>query len=289
MTDIQYLAPTSLEDAIGAYAAADGAARILAGGTDLLVQMRAGMIAPGLIVDIKNIAEAMEIRETDEGGFVVGAAVSGAALEDHPRFGQVWPGVLEGLNLIGSTQIQGRASLGGNLCNGSPAADSVPALIAAGASLTVQGPDGRRSIAVEDVPTGPGKTQLKPGEIAVSFSFSPRAKGSGDAYLRMIPRTEMDIAVVGCGVNLTLADGVCTDARVGLGAVAPTVLRVDDAAEALIGSKLEADALEAAAQACSAACNPINDKRGTIDYRTRVAGVLLKRTAQIAADRAART
>jgi carbon-monoxide dehydrogenase medium subunit len=289
MTDIQYLAPTSLEDAIGAYAAADGAARILAGGTDLLVQMRAGMIAPGLIVDIKNIAEAMEIRETDEGGFVVGAAVSGAALEDHPRFGQVWPGVLEGLNLIGSTQIQGRASLGGNLCNGSPAADSVPALIAAGASLTVQGPDGRRSIAVEDVPTGPGKTQLKPGEIAVSFSFSPRAKGSGDAYLRMIPRTEMDIAVVGCGVNLTLADGVCTDARVGLGAVAPTVLRVDDAAEALIGSKLEADALEAAAQACSAACNPINDKRGTIDYRTRVAGVLLKRTAQIAAERAART
>lgn len=289
MTDIQYLAPTSLEDAIGAYAAADGAARILAGGTDLLVQMRAGMIAPGLIVDIKNIAEAMGIRETDEGGFVVGAAVSGAALEDHPRFGQVWPGVLEGLNLIGSTQIQGRASLGGNLCNGSPAADSVPALIAAGASLTVQGPDGRRSIAVEDMPTGPGKTQLKPGEIAVSFSFSPRAKGSGDAYLRMIPRTEMDIAVVGCGVNLTLADGVCTDARVGLGAVAPTVLRVDDAAEALIGSKLEADALEAAAQACSAACNPINDKRGTIDYRTRVAGVLLKRTAQIAADRAART
>jgi carbon-monoxide dehydrogenase medium subunit len=289
MTDIQYLAPTSLDEAVGAYAAADGAARILAGGTDLLVQMRAGMIAPGLIVDIKNIAEAMEIHETDEGGFVVGAAVSGAALEDHPRFGQVWPGVLEGLNLIGSTQIQGRASLGGNLCNGSPAADSVPALVAAGASLTVQGPDGRRSIAVEDVPTGPGKTQLKPGEIAVSFSFSPRPKGAGDAYLRMIPRTEMDIAVVGCGVSLTLADGVCTDARVGLGAVAPTVLRVDDAAAALIGSNLEADALEAAAAACSAACNPINDKRGTIDYRTRVAGVLLKRTAQIAAERAART
>jgi carbon-monoxide dehydrogenase medium subunit len=289
MTDIQYLAPTSLDEAVGAYAAADGAARILAGGTDLLVQMRAGMIAPGLIVDIKNIAEAMEIHETDEGGFVVGAAVSGAALEDHPRFGQVWPGVLEGLNLIGSTQIQGRASLGGNLCNGSPAADSVPALVAAGASLTVQGPDGRRSIAVEDVPTGPGKTQLKPGEIAVSFSFSPRPKGAGDAYLRMIPRTEMDIAVVGCGVSLTLADGVCTDARVGLGAVAPTVLRVDDAAAALIGSNLEADALEAAAAACSAACNPINDKRGTIDFRTRVAGVLLKRTAQIAAERAART
>jgi len=286
MTDIQYLAPTSLEDAIGAYAAADGAARILAGGTDLLVQMRAGMIAPGLIVDIKNIAEAMEIRETEDGGFVVGAAVSGAALEDHPRFGQVWPGVLEGLNLIGSTQIQGRASLGGNLCNGSPAADSVPALVAAGAILTVQGPDGRRSIAVEDVPTGPGKTQLKPGEIAVNFTFAPRPKGAGDAYLRMIPRTEMDIAVVGCGVNLTLENGVCTAARVGLGAVAPTVLLVDAAAAALVGSTLDDDALEAAAAACSAACKPINDKRGTIDYRTRVAGVLLKRATKIAADRA---
>ena len=123
MTDIQYLAPTSLDEAVGAYAAADGAARILAGGTDLLVQMQSGMINPGLIVDIKNIAEVMDIAETAEGGFVVGAAVSGAALEKHPAFGQAWPGVLEGLNLIGSTQIQGRASLGGNLCNGSPCSE----------------------------------------------------------------------------------------------------------------------------------------------------------------------
>ncbi|MGB0570939.1 MAG: FAD binding domain-containing protein [Alphaproteobacteria bacterium] len=283
---MQYLAPTSLDDAISAYAAADGAGRILAGGTDLLVQMQAGMVAPGLIVDIKNIAELTSIEGSAESGFVVGAAVSGAALEKHPGFAAAWPGVLEGLNLIGSTQIQGRASLGGNLCNGSPAADSVPAMVAAGAALTVQGPDGRREIAVEDVPTGPSKTSLKPGEIAVSFAFPPRAAGQGDAYLRMIPRTEMDIAVVGVGVNLTIEDGVCTAARVGLGAVAPTVLLVADAAKALIGSKLDDAALDAAAAACSAACNPIDDKRGTIDYRTRVAGVLLKRTAAIAAERA---
>ncbi|NNE83956.1 MAG: xanthine dehydrogenase family protein subunit M [Alphaproteobacteria bacterium] len=283
---MQYVAPSTLDEAVSAYAAANGDGRILAGGTDLLVQMRAGMVTPGLIVDIKNVAEMTSIEETSDGGFVVGAAVSGAVLEEHPKFGSVWPGVLEALNLIGSTHVQGRASAGGNLCNGSPAADSVPALIAAGAIATVQGPTGRREIAVEDVPTGPGSTSLAPGEILVSFTFPPRPPGSSDAYLRMIPRTEMDIAVVGVGVSLTLEDGVCTAARVGLGAVAPTVLLVEDAANALIGSKLDDAAIEAAAAACSAACNPIDDKRGTIAYRTKVAGVLLKRTADIAANRA---
>ena len=286
MTEIQYLAPATLDEAISAYAGAAGAARILAGGTDLLVQMRTGLVRPGLIVDIKKIAEVSSVEESDDGGFVVGAAVSGAALAKYPRFGQVWPGVLEALNLIGSTQVQGRASLGGNLCNGSPAGDSVPALIAAGALLTVQGPDGRREMPVEDVLSGPGRTKLAPGEIAVSFNLPPRPPGSGDAYLRMIPRTEMDIAVVGCGVSLTLEDGVCSAARVGLGAVAPTVLRVDVAAEALVGSRLEETALEDAAEACRAACNPIDDKRGTVAYRINTSGVLLKRAAGIAAQRA---
>ncbi len=286
MTDIQYLAPSTLDEAVSAFAAGGSDARILAGGTDLLVQMRSGMVRPGLIVDVKKITELNSVEETAEGGFRVGAAVSGALLEEHPSFGQVWPGVLEALNLIGSTQVQGRASAGGNLCNGSPAADSVPALFAAGAIATIQGPNGSRDIPVEDVPAGPGRTNLAPGEILVSFTLPPRPPGSGDAYLRMIPRTEMDIAVVGCGVNLTLADGACTAARVGLGAVAPTVLLVEAAAGALIGSRLEDDAIEAAAEACRAACNPIDDKRGTIAYRTKVAGVLLKRTTEIAATRA---
>ncbi len=286
MTDIQYLAPDTLDEAVGAYAAATGTARILAGGTDLLVQMRSGLVRPGLIVDIKKIAELNGVAESADGGFVVGAAVSGAVLAEHPRFGEVWPGVLEALNLIGSTQVQGRASLGGNLCNGSPAGDSVPALYAARAMVTLQGPDGRRELPVEDVPAGPGRTNLGPGEIAVSFTLPPRPRGSSDAYLRMIPRTEMDIAVVGCGVSVTLEDGVCTAARVGLGAVAPTVLRVDAAADALVGSRIEGDAVEAAAEACRAACNPIDDKRGTVAYRVKVAGVLLKRAAAIAAERA---
>jgi carbon-monoxide dehydrogenase medium subunit len=286
MTDIRYIAPGTLDEAIGAFAAAGSAARILAGGTDLLVQMRSGAVRPGLIVDIKKITEMTGIEQTSDGGFRVGAAVSGMELSEHPRFGRVWPGVLEAINLIGSKQVQGRASAGGNLCNGSPAGDSVPAMIAAGATVTLQGPNGRRQMPVEKVPASPGRTNLLPGEILVSFAFPPRPKGSSDAYLRMIPRTEMDIAVVGVGVSLTLKDGVCTAARVGLGAVAPTVLLVEAAAKALVGSKLDAAALNAAAAACSAACRPIDDKRGTIVYRTKIAGVLLKRTAAIAATRA---
>jgi aerobic carbon-monoxide dehydrogenase medium subunit len=150
----------------------------------------------------------------------------------------------------------------------------------------VQGPSGRRQMKVEEVPAGPGRTNLKPGEILVSFTLPPRPKGSGDAYLRMIPRTEMDIAVVGLGVSLTLKDGVCAAARVGLGAVAPTALLIEPAAKALVGSRLDDAALEAAAAACRAACRPIDDKRGTIAYRIKTAGVLLKRTAKIAAERA---
>jgi carbon-monoxide dehydrogenase medium subunit len=159
-------------------------------------------------------------------------------------------------------------------------------MIAAGAIVTLQGPNGRRELPVEKVPTGPGRTSLTPGEILVSFTLPPRPPGSSDAYLRMIPRTEMDIAVVGCGVSLTMKDGACTAARVGLGAVAPTALSIEPAAKALVGSRLDDAALEAAAAACRAACKPIDDKRGTIDYRIKTAGVLLKRAARIAAQRA---
>ena len=286
MTDIRYLAPSTLDEAVGAFAAAAGAASILAGGTDLLVQMRAGVRKPGTIIDIKKIPELMAVEDLGGGAFRIGAAVSGAVLAEHKGFAKAWPGVLEAINLIGSKQVQGRASPGGNLCNSSPAGDSVPAMVAAGAVVTVQGPNGRREMPVEAVPAGPGRTNLAPGEIVVSFTLPKRPKGSSDAYLRMIPRTEMDIAVVGLGVNLTMEGGVVTAARVGLGAVAPTVLLVADAAKALVGSRLDDAALEAAAAACRAACKPIDDKRGTIAYRTKVAGVLLKRVVAIAAARA---
>jgi len=288
MQTLNYLAPGTIDEAVAAMAAAAGKGRILAGGTDLLVQMRAGTQSPGIIVDVKKIREMTEIAATPEGGFRIGAAVPGAVIGEHEGLGRAWPGVVEAINLIGSTQIQGRASAGGNLCNASPAADSVPALVAAGAVVTVQGPNGRRQVPVEQIPAGPGRTSLAPGEIVVSITLPPRRRGMGDAYLRLIPRTEMDIAVVGCGVALTMENGVCTAARVGLGAVAPTVLLVEDAARALIGSRLEEAALEQAAAACRAACRPIDDKRGTIAYRTKIAGVLVKRAAAIAADRAGR-
>jgi len=286
MNDVRYSAPNSLDEASKAMMAAGGAGRILAGGTDLLVQMRSGMQKPGVIVDIKKIDEMMSIQDLGGGSFRIGAAVSGALIGEHKALKKAWPGVVEAINLIGSKQIQGRASAGGNLCNASPAADSGPALVAAGAMLTIHGPNGRREIPVEKLHSGPGRTTLAPGEILVSFTLPARPKGSSDAYLRLIPRTEMDIAVVGVGVNLTISGGKCTAARVGLGAVAPTVLLVEDAGKVLVGSSLDDAALEKAAAACRAACKPINDKRGTIEYRTKIAGVLLKRSAAIAIERA---
>src|SRR5437867_6248981 len=283
---MRYEAPESVEGAVALLSAATGETRVLAGGTDLLVQMRADVVDPDLIVDIKRIAETRSITE-ERGAWRIGAAVTGAELKEHPRLKKVWPGVVEAANLIGSTQIQGRATLGGNLCNGSPAADSVPALIAAGAVATIAGPKGRRDLPVEDVMLGPRKLALTHGEFVVSFLLPPRPPRSSDAYLRFIPRTEMDIAVVGVGVNLTVdGSGTITAARVSLGAVAPRVLLVPEAAAAIVGSRLDRpaqDRLEAAAQA---ACAPIDDKRGTVEFRIQVAGVLARRAALIALDRA---
>jgi carbon-monoxide dehydrogenase medium subunit len=283
---MRYEAPESLDTAVALLAGARGDARVLAGGTDLLVQMRADVLEPELIVDIKKIPETRAVAQ-EKGGWRVGAAVTGAELKENAALRKAWPGVIEAANLIGSTQIQGRATMGGNLCNGSPAADSVPALIAAGAVATVIGPKGRRDIPVEDVMLGPRKLSLAKGEIIVSFFLPPRPKGSGDAYLRFIPRTEMDIAVVGAGVNLTVdGKGVITAARVSLGAVAAKVLLVPAAAQAIVGSSLDRPAQDRLEAAARAACRPIDDKRGTVEFRTQIAGVLTRRAALIAIERA---
>jgi carbon-monoxide dehydrogenase medium subunit len=199
----------------------------------------------------------------------------------------VWPGVVEGVDLIGSQQIQGRCSLAGNLCNASPAADGVPALIAGRATCTIVGPSGTRSALVEAIVIGPGRTSLAKGEFITEFQLPPRPAHASDAYLRFIPRTEMDIAVVGAAVNVVLdAKGVCQDARVVLGAIAPTQVVVEAAAKALIGHTLDAATLAAIDAAAQAACKPITDKRGTIAYRIKVAGVLTRRAAAIAFARA---
>ncbi len=286
MGEMRYEAPETLDAAVALLAGADGEARLLAGGTDLLVQLRAEIIEPDLVVDVKRIPELRAIAAED-GGFRIGATVTGAELGEHAALKAAWPGVVEAAELIGSTQIQGRATLGGNLCNASPAADSVPALIAAGATARISGPGGRREAPVEEIATGPGQTSLATGEIVVSFLLPARPPHSGDAYLRFIPRTEMDIAVVGAGVNLSLDEGgSCSAARVSLGAVAERVLLVPEVAQALIGTPVDAAALERLALAASAACRPIDDKRGTKEYRIKVAGVLARRAAQIALERA---
>ncbi len=283
---MRYEAPTSLDAAVSLLAGAKGQGKIMAGGTDVLVLIHAEVIEPEVIVDIKNIPEVTEISESG-GAYTVGAAVPAAVLCEHGGFCSTWPGVIEGLSLIGSTQIQGRATLAGNLCNASPAADSVPAAIAAGAVANIVGPNGKREAPVEAIVTGPGKTSLATGEVIVSFSFPARPAHSGDCYLRLTPRTEMDIAVVGAGVSLTLDDGgTCTAARVSLGAVAPTPLLVKEAADALIGTKVDAAALDAMGKACSAACNPISDKRGTKEYRIKTSAVMARRAAEKALERA---
>jgi len=266
-----------------------GDCRVLAGGTDLLVQMKLNGAAPDVVVDIKNIPGISSVNE-ENGGFRIGAAVSGAIMGEHAALKSMWPGVVEAVELIGSTQVQGRATMAGNLCNGSPAADSVPAQLAAQAVARIEGPQGQRDLPVSALLKAPGQTNLGKAEFISSIFLPARAARSGDAYLRFIPRTEMDIAVVGASVSLSLDEsGVVIDAHVALGAVAPTALLVPDAAASLIGTKLDEAALAACAAACSAVCSPIDDRRGTIEFRTKVAGVMATRAAKIAYTRAGGT
>jgi carbon-monoxide dehydrogenase medium subunit len=286
LSQLDYLAPTSADEAVRALAAQGGAGRPLSGGTDLLVQLRSGRLSPGLIVDLKKVPGAIGIRESD-GGFVIGASTPGALLGEHPTLGRVWPGVVEAANLIGSTQVQGRASMAGNLCNASPAADSVPALMAARATCLIVGPSGRRTAPAETIAVGPGRTSLQPGEFVLEILLPPRGPRGADAYMRSIPRTEMDIAVVGAGVNLSLdAEGVIVEARVALGAVGPTVILADEAAAALVGTRADDKALARLDEAARSVCRPINDKRGTAEFRIKIAGVLARRVATIAYGRA---
>jgi len=285
-SQMRYESPTSTREAVALMAGAKGDAWVLAGGTDLLVRMRSDFIDPDLVVDIKRLPGIQDIRRTAS-GFSIGAGVACAALGRNRALISAWPGVVEAAQLIGSDQIQGRCTIAGNLCNASPAADSVPALIAAKAKAVVDGPGGRRRVPVEKIVTGPGRTSLRKGEIVTAILLPKPKPKSGDAYLRFIPRTEMDIAVCSAGVSLTLGPkNVVKEARVALGAVAPTVVLVSKAARAIVGTRLEDGALMKLSAACEAACSPIDDKRGTVAFRTEVAGVLARRAARIAYDRA---
>ena len=283
---MRYAKPKTAAEAADFLINERGVTRVLAGGTDILVQLKAGTVEPDLVVDIKGIAGISDVT-SEKGGFRIGAAVPGAVLGANKAVVALWPGVVEGFELIGSTQIQGRATMAGNLCNGSPAGDAVPALVAAGALARIVGPKGERDCPVAEIPVSPGKISLGKGEFITSIFLPARPARAADAYLRFIPRTEMDIAVASAAVSLELdAGGKCVAARVVLGAVAPTVILVEKAAAAIVGTTLDEAALAALAAACSAACKPIDDKRGTIEFRTKVAGVLARRAAMIAYERA---
>lgn len=283
---MRYHSVESFEQAAQIAAQADGVTRFLAGGSDVLVQMRSGMVLPDDLIDIKNISGVHDVVRNADGSWTIGAAASGASLGANSDLVQAWPGVVEGMELVGSTQVQGRATLTGNLCNGSPAADSVPGLFAAGATVTVVGPNGSRVIGVEEVPAGPGKTTLEKGEVISQINLPARGESGGDAYLRFTPRTEMDIAVVGCAVNIRVEGDVVSEARIALGAVSPTVILVPEAAEAIIGSSLDDASIDAMIAAVRKASKPISDKRGSAEFRIEIAGVLAKRAAKIAYARA---
>lgn len=281
---MKYVAPTTVED-VAALLATDDGAQVFAGATDLIPQIRSGRPEPSLLVDLKRVDRLMAVTDT-VGGWTIGAATPTSALTHDAPFTGAFPGLSEASGLIGSDQIQNRSSWGGNLCNASPAADSVPSLIANDARAVIVSDGATRTVAVAEVVTGPGSTSLDAGEFIVEFEVDAPAPNTSDAYLRMIPRTEMDIAVVGAAVRVTMDGDTCTAASVVLGAVAPTAVRVLDAEAALIGSTLDDATMAAVAAAASAACDPIDDKRGTIEYRRQVAGVLARRAATIAASRA---
>ena len=285
MNSMEYHLPTTLGEACALLGAAANS-RVLAGGTDLLVQMRGGLVQPACIVDIKALPGITDVVLTEQ-GLTLGAAAPAQSITERQDIKAVYPGLVEAIDLIGSTQVQGRCTVGGNLCNASPAADTVPALMVNAAQCNIAGPDGERQVAVESFNTGPGQNCLQPDEILISLFVPTPAARSADAYLRFIPRTEMDIAVVGAGVSLTVdEDGSCIAARVAIAAVAPVALLVPDAAAALIGTRLDDTALEAAANAASAAASPISDKRGTAEYRRKVVGVMTRRAAGNALERA---
>ena len=286
MVSVVYEAPETIQDAVALLAGADVTPKALAGGTDLIIQMSSLVDESRLVVNLKKIPELMSASIGGE-GLKLGPSMSCAELTAREDIKAIYPGLVESAYLIGSTQVQGRASVGGNLCNASPAADTIPALIAIGARCVIVGPSGERTVAVEDFVTGVGQNCLEKGELVRLITAPVPAENTSDAYLRFIPRSEMDIAVAGAGVSITLDnDGQCTAARVAIGAVAPTALLVPEAAAALVGSKLEETALQAAADAATAASSPITDRRGTIEYRRHVVGVLTKRAAVIAAERA---
>ena len=283
---INYAAPHSVREAVDLLNEAGDRARIMAGGTDLLVQLRAGAHDLDLVVDGKGIPELNELSYDPVSGLTIGAAVACYKIYGDAAVREAYPGLIDTASLIGGTQIQGRASLGGNLCNAAPSADTVPAMIALKGVAHIAGPDGTRDVPVEEFCTFVRQTVLQRGEMLVSLHFPPPVAGSGAHYLRFIPRNEMDIAVAGAGVSVVLDNGNIKEARVALASVAPTPLFVAAAGEAISGKPANEDTVRIASAIARDAAKPITDMRGTIEYRTHLCEVLTRRALIKAIERA---
>jgi carbon-monoxide dehydrogenase medium subunit len=286
--DFEFQSAATVDAAVSLLAARGERAKVLTGGTDLIVQLQEGLREADLVVDVKKIPELMDLAFSPAKGLKLGAAVPCYRIYGDPAVAAAYPGLVDAARIIGGWQIQSRASIGGNLCNSSPAADSIPALIAYDVTCHVAGPGGRRTVKVAEFCTAPGKNVLARGEILTALEFPPPAQGSSAAYLRFIPRNEMDIAVVGAGswVQLNAKGDTIERARVALAAVAPTPLVVKAASDFLAGKPATEETFAQAGELATQAARPIADKRGTVEYRKHLAGVLTKRTLAIAVRRA---
>lgn len=288
MQAFDYVAPSSVQEAVSVLAKHGPAARVLAGGTDIIIQAREGRRDVAVMVDVKGIAEVSQLTHNSDGSLRIGAATSCAKIYNDAGVKQKWPAIVDSASLIGGIQIQSRASLGGNLCNSGPAGDSIPTMIALGAVCEISGPNGARSVKVEDFCTAPGRNVLQNGEMLVSLLFPAQAAKSGAAFERFIPRNEMDIAVANAAASVTLsADGQSfQSARIAIGAVAPTPLYVAAAGAALAGQPVNDATIAKACEAAQAAATPITDMRGSIEQRKHLVGVLVRRTINKAVERA---
>jgi CO/xanthine dehydrogenase FAD-binding subunit len=288
LKDFSYAAPTSLKEATGLLVGANRKAKILAGGTDILVQLREGLREADLVVDVKKIPELMELSYSPDKGLRLGASVPCYRIYDNAAIAKAYPALVDAARIVGGWQIQSRASVGGNLCNSSPAADTIPALIAHGVTCVIAGPKGQREVRVEEFCTGPGKNVLQPGELLVTLLFPPPGTKSGSAYERFIPRNEMDIAVAGAGswVQLSSDGKQIEKARIGLAAVAPTPMLASEASQWLAGKPATAESFANAGELARRVATPITDMRGTAEYRMHLVGVLVKRTISRAVERA---
>ncbi|MCY3766313.1 MAG: xanthine dehydrogenase family protein subunit M [Gemmatimonadetes bacterium] len=288
MYAFDYVAPQSVDEAVAVLSENGSDARMLAGGSDIIAQLKEGRRQVKVLVDVKKIPAANELAFDARKGLTIGAGVSCCDIYENEHVASNYPALVDSTELIGSIQIQGRATIGGNLCNASPAADTIPTLIVLGATARIAGPAGEREVAVEGFCTAPGQTVLQDGEFLVSVHFPPPAANSGAFFLRFIPRNEMDIAVVNAAASVVLNAGknAFESARIAVGAVAPIPLYLPAAGDALAGSEVSDQSIEMAAEIARQSARPITDMRGTIEQRVHLAGVLTRRAVCGAVERA---